>query len=72
MIGGHAGIRSTMFMAALSASKSHPCLKDFYQRLIAAGKPKRLALAALAAIARKLVVIANAVLKEQNARLQLT
>ena len=48
-------------MAALSAARSHPELSTFYQRLIAAGKPKRLA---LAAVARKLVVIANAVVKQ--------
>lgn len=59
--GGRADIRPIAFMAALSAARSHPELSTFYQRLIAAGKPKRLA---LAAVARKLVVIANAVIKQ--------
>lgn len=59
--GGRADIRPVAFMAALSAARSHPQLSLFYKRLINAGKPKRLALAALA---RKLVVIANATIKQ--------
>ena len=47
-------------MAALSAARYNPTLKAFYQRLIAAGKPKRLA---LTAVARKLVILANSLLK---------
>lgn len=61
MTGGRHGLRPVLFMAALSAARSHPALRLVYQRLIAAGKSKRLA---LAAIARKLVVIANAVLRD--------
>jgi transposase len=60
MVGGRNGLKPVLFMAALSAAKHHPALAIFYQRLLAAGKAKRLA---LAAIARKLVIIANAVLK---------
>jgi transposase len=63
MSGGRAGLRPVLFMAALSAARSHPNLSRVYQRLIALGKPKRLA---LAAIARKLVVLANAVLRDQR------
>lgn len=59
--GGRNGVRSTLFMAALSAVRFDPDLKAFYERLIIAGKPKRLA---LTAVARKLVVIANAILKQ--------
>jgi transposase len=61
MTGGRDILRPVLFMAALSAARSHPALQPFYQRLLAAGKPKRLA---LAAVARKLVVIANAVLRD--------
>lgn len=60
MVGGRNGLKPVLFMAALSAAKHHPALAAFYQRLLAAGKAKRLI---LAAIARKLVTIANAVLK---------
>lgn len=59
--GGRAGLRPVLFMAALSAARYHPHLKDFYARLLSAGKPKRLA---LAAVARKLVTIANAHLRK--------
>lgn len=61
MTGGRDTLRPVLFMAALSAARSHPSLSIFYQRLLIAGKPKRLA---LAAVARKLVVIANAVLRD--------
>lgn len=63
MTGGRAGLRPVLFMAALSAARSHPTLSAVYQRLIGFGKPKRLA---LAAIARKLVVLANAVIRDQR------
>jgi transposase len=63
MSGGRAGLRPVLFMAALSAARANPALRDTYQRLVAAGKPKRLALAALA---RRLVVIANARLRDAN------
>lgn len=60
MRGGRTELRPLLFMAALSAARANPGLRDFYRRLCAAGKPKRLA---LAAVARKLVVLANALLK---------
>lgn len=63
MSGGRTGLRPVLFMAALTAARAHPTLAPVYQRLIDAGKPKRLA---LAAIARKLVVIANAVLRDTH------
>ena len=61
MYGGREGIKPLLFLAALSASRRHPRLAIFYKRLLEAGKPKRLA---LAAVARKLIVIANAVLRD--------
>jgi transposase len=57
---GRDGLKPILFLAALSASRTHPDLKLFAQRLEQAGKPKRLI---LVAVARKLVVIANAVCK---------
>ncbi len=66
--GGRDGLKSIAFMAALTAARRHPQLAAFYQRLVDAGKPKRLA---LAAVARKLVVIANAVLKHARTARQL-
>ena len=61
MVGGRNGLKPVLFMAALSAARRHPTLAAFYQRLVAAGKAKRLV---LAAIARKLVTIANAVIRQ--------
>lgn len=70
MRGGRAGLRPVLFMAALAAARAHPSLSDFYKRLVSTGKPKRLA---VAAVARKLVVIANAVIRDARAaELQLT
>lgn len=60
--GGRTHVRTALFMAALSAARYNPALKAFHQRLIAAGKPK---MVALVAVARKLLVILNAVLRDQ-------
>jgi len=64
---GRKGLRPVLFMAALAAARANPTFKAFAQRLAQAGKPKRLI---LTAIARKLVVLANAIL--QNPKPQLT
>ena len=49
-------MRSTLYMGALVASWRNPVLRDFYQRLLEAGKPKQVA---LAACARKLLTIST-------------
>lgn len=61
--GGRSSVRSALYMAALVASRHNPMLRDFYQRLLANGKAKK---TALIAVARKLVTIANAILKEST------
>ena len=58
--GGRARVRAVLYMGALVASPPQPGLKDFYQRLLAAGKPKKLA---LTACMRKLLLILNSMLK---------
>jgi transposase len=58
--GGRSPARRLLYMAALVASRHNPVLKVFYSRLLAKGKPKKLA---LIAVARKLVVMLNAMLK---------
>ena len=45
--GGRSQVRSVLYMSALVASRHKPILKAFYQRLLTAGKPKKLALTAL-------------------------
>ncbi|MBI5800640.1 MAG: IS110 family transposase [Verrucomicrobia bacterium] len=61
--GGRAEVRRALYMAALSASRSNHLLKPFYDRLIAAGKPAKVA---LIAVMRKLVVLMNHLLKNLN------
>lgn len=58
IFGGRRDVRKVLYMAALTASRYNPVIKVFYQRLVAAGKPKKLA---LTACARKLLVILNAI-----------
>lgn len=62
--GGRPAVRSALFMGALVASRCNPALKVFHQRLLAAGKPK---MRALIAVARKLLTILNAIIRDQRA-----
>ena len=59
--GGRAEIKRILFTPALTAVKHEPSLKAFYERLIAAGKKPMLA---LVAVMRKMIVIANARLRD--------
>ncbi len=59
--GGRAAPRRALYMPALVASRCNPDLSRVYERLLAAGKPKKLA---LVAVMRKLVVLANALLRD--------
>jgi transposase len=61
--GGRTTVRTAMFMAALTATRFNPVLKAFYQRLLQAGKPKILA---LIAVARRLLTILNAILRDRR------
>jgi transposase len=58
--GGRAIVRDVFYMAAVTASQHNRVLAPFYRRLIAAGKPPKVA---LVAVMRRLVVYANAVLR---------
>lgn len=58
--GGRVKVRRVLYMAAVVAARFNPILKAFYQRLVAAGKPKKVA---LTAVMRKLVVLLNHLLK---------
>ena len=60
IFGGRSAVRNVIYMAAVTAARHNPVLKPFYERLIAAGKPIKVA---LVAVMRRLVVFANAVLK---------
>ena len=58
--GWRARIRAVLYMGALAASRCNPIIRDFYRRLLADGKPKKLA---LTACMRKLLVTLNSMLK---------
>ena len=61
--GGRAKVRSALFMAAMTARRHNPTMRAFFDRLVAAGKPK---MVALIAVARKLLTILNAILRDQR------
>lgn len=61
--GGRSEVRRALYMAALAASRNNRLLKSFHQRLIAAGKPAKVA---LTAVMRKLIVLMNHLLKNPN------
>ena len=61
--GGRSRVRAVLYMGALVGSRQNPVIRDFYQKLLAAGKPKKVA---LVACMRKLLVIVNAILKHRS------
>ena len=61
--GGRAKVRCVLYMAALVASRRNPVLAAFYQRLLHAGKAKKLA---LTAVMRKLLTILNAMVRDNK------
>jgi transposase len=63
IFGGRQHVRSALYMAALVASRHNPILKALYLRLLANGKAKKLALTVLM---RKLIVLANLLLKKSD------
>lgn len=60
--GGRSEVRSVVYMATVSAIQHNPVIKVFHSRLIAAGKPKKVA---IVACMRKLLTILNAMLRDQ-------
>ncbi len=61
--GGRAPVRAALYMGALVATRHNPVLREFYGRLVAAGKPKKVA---LVACMRKLLSILNAVMRDRT------
>jgi transposase len=60
--GGRAPVRAALYMGALVATRHNPQIKEFYKRLLAAGKPKKVA---LVACMRKLLSILNAMMRDR-------
>lgn len=63
IFGGRAGVRTALYMAALVATRFNPVIKVFYMRLLAAGKPKKVA---LVTCIRNLLTILNAMLRKNE------
>ncbi len=61
--GGRKTVRNALFLAAMVAARHNPVLKQFRDKLVTAGKPK---LVALVAVARKLLTILNAILRDKR------
>src|ERR1700709_404270 len=61
--GGRKQVCKALFMAAMVAARHNPVLKAFRDRLVAAGKPKKVA---IIAVARKLLTILNAILRDKT------
>lgn len=61
--GGRAQVRATLYMAAIVATRHHPTIKTFYQRLCGRGKAKKVA---LVACMRKLLTTRNAMLQHRT------
>ena len=61
--GGRQAVRTALFMGAMVAKQHNPVLKAFFDRLVVAGRPKMIA---LIAVARKLLTILNAVLRDNR------
>jgi transposase len=62
VFGGRAAVRSTLYMAVLSAMQWNPRIKEFYERLISNGKENKVA---MTACMRKIIVIMNAMMRDQ-------
>jgi transposase len=60
--GGRGRVREALYMGALVATRYNPAIKEFYERLVSAGKPKKVA---LVACMRKLLIILNAVMRDR-------
>jgi transposase len=61
--GGRKQVRPSLYMATIAACRFNPAIQNFYQRLLHAGKRKKVA---ITACMRKLLTILNAVLKHQQ------
>ncbi|MEM6901200.1 MAG: transposase, partial [Pseudomonadota bacterium] len=61
--GGRAPIRTMLYMAMLSAIQHNPIMKAFYEKLVAQGKHKKVA---ITACMRKMMIILNAMIRDQK------
>ena len=60
--GGRSHVRAALYMATLTATRHNPVIRSFYTRLLAAGKPKKVA---LVACMRRLLTVLNAISRDR-------
>ena len=60
---GRADLKKALYMAAVSASRNNHILREFYQRLVANGKPRKVA---LTAVARRIAILLNTIAKHPD------
>ena len=61
--GGRASVRTILYMATLSATQCNPVIRDFYRKLVAQGKHKKVA---ITACMRKFITMLNAMVRDQS------
>ena len=61
--GGRATVRTTLYMATLTSVQHNPVIRQFYERLVASGKHKKVA---LTACIRKMVIMLNAMIRDDK------
>ena len=60
---GRSDLKKALYMAAVSASRNNHILREFYQRLVANGKPRKVA---LTAVARRIAILLNTIAKHPD------
>ena len=63
VMGGRASIRAALYMPTLTAIRRNPAIRALYERLVARGKPAKVA---ITAAMRKLLTVLNAILRDQT------
>ena len=63
VMGGRASVRAALYMPTLTAIRRNPAIRALYERLVARGKPAKVA---ITAAMRKLLTVLNAILRDQT------
>ena len=61
--GGRASVRAALYMPTLTAIRRNPAIRALYERLVARGKPAKVA---ITAAMRKLLTVPNAILRDRT------
>ena len=63
VMGGRASVRAALYMPTLTAIRRNPAIRALHERLVARGKPAKVA---ITAAMRKLLTVLNAILRDQT------